>query len=414
MLRSHLEFACTGRRRDLRGLFLTLSLLASLTAFGAVSPEQLEKLRQRFPKADANGDGRLTVEEVEAYRSTVQTGRSSAADDSSRGAPREFAIDPGWDSVRFPDYAVCYKSPGEIRAIYAKQAKDGQRAVVSYEKPGDGALRIVGTGHSFMAPGYKTFPLICAAAGFKQPLYTHTGGGVTGSARYKWEQENGIFAFEGKPVPKLLASIANASWDVMMWGPYFKDRPKFYSCWIDFCLKYSPHMKFYLSDAWPQLYQLDQVPKSEAFFTAEVFARMGAERAADYTKLVQTLRQDYPDRVFILPTSAAMVLAAQHHLRGELPGVEGINRIIGGKERSLWRDQLGHLGPGFERLEGYVFYATIYGQSPERIGGDIDFRDEGDFPSRELDRLFRKIAWQAVIGHPLSGVRDANGDGIRD
>ncbi len=60
-----------------------------------------------------------------------------------------------------------------------------------------------------------------------------------------------------------------------------------------------------------------------------------------------------------MPTSGAMVLAAKHYLRGELPGVERINKIIGKKERSLWRDQLGHLGPGCERLEGYVIYSTI-------------------------------------------------------
>jgi hypothetical protein len=54
------------------------------------------------------------------------------------------------------------------------------------------ALRMVGTGHSFMAPGYKTLPLICRAAGFEQPLHLHTGGGMTGSARFKWEQEDGV------------------------------------------------------------------------------------------------------------------------------------------------------------------------------------------------------------------------------
>ena len=54
-----------------------------------------------------------------------------------------------------------------------------------------------------MAPGYKTLPQIAKAAGFQQQsMLTHTGGGMTGSARYKWEQENGIFQFAGKPQPK--------------------------------------------------------------------------------------------------------------------------------------------------------------------------------------------------------------------
>jgi len=101
---------------------------------------------------------------------------------------------------------------------------------------------------------------------------------MTGSARYKWEQENGIFQFEGRPTPKLLAAISNAQWDRMMWGPYFNDRPEYYACWIDFCLKYNPAMKFYLSDAWPQLYQLESPPASEENFTPEMFERMGKEK----------------------------------------------------------------------------------------------------------------------------------------
>jgi len=292
---------------------------------------------------------------------------------------------------------------------------------VSFEKPADGALRIIGTGHSFMAPGYWALPKITVAAGFaEQPLYTHTGGGITGSARYKWEQENGIFEFDGKPKPKLLASISNAEWDVMMWGPYFNERPEYYSSWIDFALRYQPEMKFYLSDAWPQLYQLgDERPDSENLFTEKIFERIGKEKREGYSGLIETLRESYPERVFILPTSDAMTLAAKAYLRGELPGVEGINRIIGGKERSLWRDELGHLGPGFERLEGYVFFATLYGQSPEKIEGDIPFgaspkMNQAGYPTEQLDRILRRIAWEAVVGHRLSGVTDKNGDGLAD
>ena len=134
---------------------------------------------------------------------------------------------------------------------------------------------------------------------------------------------------------------------------------------------------------------------------------------------VEELREDYPDKVFILPTSDAMWLVAKSYLAGELPGVEGFNKFLGGKDKSLWRDRLGHLGPGFDRLEGYVFYATLYERSPELIEEEITFGrsrfDSGEgYPGKELDRKFRKIAWQAVIGHPLSGVVDADGDGVAD
>jgi hypothetical protein len=395
---------------------LFLFLLLARDGFAQAQPteRQLAQWLKRFPAADANGDGRLTVDEATAFQKRLQASREPTGRRRA-GAPSQFEVDPGWQAERFPDHAVCYRSPQEIAAIYADLLDGSGAPVTSYPKPADGSLRIVGTGHSFMAPGFRTFPLIADAAGLHQPpLFTHTGGGMTGSARYKWEQENGIFGFDGKPTPKLLASIANAQWDAMMWGPYFQDRPAYYACWIEFCLKTNPQMKFYLADAWPQLDQLDEIPSTEAALTDELLIRLGREKNAGTAELVGKLNEKYPGKVFVLPTNDAMVLAAQYYHRGELPGVEGIHTFVGGKERSLWRDRLGHLGPGFGNLEGYVFYATMYGRSPELIQDDIRFPGTADYPSRELDRVFRKIAWQAVANHPLSGVTDRDNDGIHD
>ena len=130
---------------------------------------------------------------------------------------------------------------------------------------------------------------------------------------------------------------------------------------------------------------------------------------------IAALNKKFPGKVHVLPTCDAMVIATKYYLRGELPGVEGISAAVGEKEqRPIWRDALGHLGPGFDRLEGYVFYATLYGRSPELIEGDIFPGGDKGFPSRELDRAFRKIAWEAVTGNKLTGVVDEDGDGIRD
>jgi hypothetical protein len=188
----------------------------------------------------------------------------------------------------------------------------------------------------------------------------------------------------------------------------------YYSCWIDFCLKYNPGMKFFLSDAWPQLGQLEEVPKTEKPLTAEVFRQLGEEKNKIVVELMAKLEKKYPKKVFIMPTSDAMVLAVEHYHRGELPGVEGINKSVGKKERSLWRDRLGHLGPGFDRLEGYVFYATIYRRSPELIKNEINFGGSSEYPGPKLDQIFRKIAWKAVTNHPLSGVTDKDGDKVGD
>ena len=363
--------------------------------------KQLANWLKRFPAADANKDGKLSLKEAQALRDQIQGQQRRQG-----GAPHNFKVDPGWAKApEFPNHALMYKSAAELKEL---------ASIRSFPKT-KGVLRVVGTGHSFMMPGYRTLPAICKAAGFEQPLHLHTGGGITGSTRYKWEQENGIFQFDKRPRPVLLPSIANAKWEAMMWGPYFNDQPAYYLCWMDFCLKYNPGMKFYLSDAWPQLYQLGpNPPKSEKALTTQVWQRLGKQKNAQSKQLVDLLNKKHPGTVFIMPTSDAMVLAAEYYLCGKLPGVQGLHKSVGGKDRSLWRDRLGHLGPGFDRLEGYVFYATLYGRSPELIEGDIAFGGDKEFPSRALDRTFRKIAWQAVINHPLSGVKDKDGNGVGD
>lgn len=384
---------------------LFLPLFATF-ASAQVSEAQLEKWLKRFPSADANQDGTLTRDEAKAFRDKMRVGTPARPRGSQ--IPKTLKVHAGWDDTKFPAHAMCNKPPDALAEAYG-------HATPNLPKPTDGSLRIVGTGHSFMAPGYKSLPSIVKAAGFTQaePPFTHTGGGVTGSARYKWEQENGIFAFDGRATPKLLAAIANAEWDVMMWGPYFHDRPAYYLCWTRFCLKHNPAMCFYLSDAWPQIDQLHPIPTSEKELGSDVIRKMGAEKNEIFKKLVNALRDEHPGRVFIIPTSDAMVLAAEAYHRGELPGVNAISSFVSKKSPALWRDRLGHLGPGFDRLEGYVFYAALYRRSPALIEGDI-FKGNPAYPSRKLDRVFREIAWKAVTAHPFSGVTDEDGDGVAD
>ena len=370
-----------------------------------MTPEQLAQFLKRFPESDADGDGKLTEEEAAAYRKALKNSRGQVA--GKRGT---FVPDPGWKEEAFPEHAVCYLTPEQLMKQYGGDFPD-------LPKSEDGVLRVVGTGHSFMKPGYMTLPHICEAAGFTQPLHTHTGGGMTGSARYKWEQENGIFGFDKRPTPKLLPAIANAGWDAMMWGPYSEDQPEYYSCWIDYCLKYNPDMKFYLSDAWIRLWPFNggKPPADESEYTPELLSNLEAEKHELFKGFITKMQEEYPDKVFIMPTSLAVTKAAILQVKGELPGVESLHQLVSGKERSIWRDHRGHLGNGFDRLEGYVFYSTLYKKSPELIENGISFSEsQQGYPSAELDQVFRKIAWQAVIENPLSGVVDSDGDGIGD
>ncbi len=407
-------------------MVLILGLLATASFSNAQvqtpSEARLKQILRRFPQADINKDGKLTVKEFEAARAKFRQALQGNAR-PAQGSKTSVGFDPGWEESEFPPHAVSLKTPEEIMAIYKRGATGRTYAesadAMSFPKPADGVMRIVGTGHSFTAPGYRTLPSITRAAGFEQPFSLHNGGGRTGSVSYKWEQENGIFEFDGKPLPKLLAAISNAEWEAMIWGPYNGDRPKFYTSWIDFCERYNPGMKYFLIDTWPapgqvrMAFNLTENPKSETFFTEAVYDKISVHANTLFADLVKTLRET-TEEVYIIPTHAAMTEVAKRFLRGELPGVKGLYKVIGGKEPSIWRDQIGHISPGFERLEGYVFYATLYGKSPELISSPIKFNAPPEFLTDDIDKMFRQIAWQAVVEHPLSGVVDENKNGIGD
>ena len=118
--------------------------------------------------------------------------------------------------------------------------------------------------------------------------------------------------------------------------------------------------------------------------------------------------------VTVIPALSSRLLKSGETKKLGLPGIDGLFKVVGGKERSIWRDQRGHLAKGFDRLEGYVFYATLYGKSPGLISTPIKFEDNPGFPSAELDKIFREIAWKAVTEHPLSGIKDEDKNGIGD
>ncbi len=109
-------------------LAVLLLLLNSGFVLGQPSEQQLARRLEHNLEADANGDGRLTVEEANADRqnSIRPQGTADREGRIDSGAPPEPKIDPGWQRDRFPDHAVCYRSPKEIATTYAKCLK-GQR-----------------------------------------------------------------------------------------------------------------------------------------------------------------------------------------------------------------------------------------------------------------------------------------------
>ncbi len=377
-------------------------LLAAGAAFAAPGPtsennSRLKQALELYPEADANKDGVLTMEEARAY---LRTRRGDAqGNDRDRGerATSGDAGPPITEEMRKADAELAEK-------LAAAGSESIGKDPLSFPK-GNG-LRVVSTGHSWVGPAMRTFPEIAAAAGLGGHRHRrHLGGGGSGSANSIWRKELGKYKDGSAPRPILLSAIATGQWDVMTWGLYHRDRPEYFEQWIDFCLRHNPDMVFYLQDAWTGT----MGSRSENQLSLEKF--LAAQRPINdhVQRLAEALNEKYPGKVRVIPVGNAMLEMLKLYYAEDLPGIEGLSQHLGGKEHSLWRDG-GHLGKLMSWWEGYCYYAAIYKKSPESIDAPFEVTRY----NKQLDQRMRQCAWRAVVNHPLSGVRDKDGNGIGD
>ncbi len=171
---------------------------------------------------------------------------------------------------------------------------------LSYPK-GNG-LRILATGHSWVAPAMKTLGPIALAAGLDgHRLRSHLNGGSKGSARSIWAAEHGR-EYPGRPEGTtqktiLLPAIDTGQWDVMTWGSYTWDAPEDYTRWIDVCLKSNPAMIFYIQDYWPRAHHGMVAPDT---YDIAKFIETQRQTNAAFKELVAGLNARYPGKIRII------------------------------------------------------------------------------------------------------------------
>jgi len=351
----------------MRNRVILVALLASLLAPSVLAAEATSETNARLkvylknnPEADANRDGVLTFAEARVHFRKARAATPTAA-----------------------------------------------TGPLSYPK-GNG-LRIVSTGHSWVAPAIKTLPAIAKAAGLDgHHQRSHLSGGATGAANSIWLKEHGQYGREPKKVV-LLPAIATGEWDVMTWGVYANDLPDHFGQWIDVCLEVNPKMIFYVQDAWPSISKHHKTYKSEDEVPLDALLAINTVTNARVKRAVDVLNAKYADKVRVIPVGDAMVEVLKLYFAKKLHGIEGLSTHLCHSPNAIWRDG-GHLSPNMAWWEGYVYYATLYKRSPALI--------DAEFPvtkaNAALDKCLRECAWRAVINHPLSGVTDRNNNGIGD
>jgi hypothetical protein len=124
---------------------------------------------------------------------------------------------------------------------------------------------------------------------------------------------------------------------------------------------------------------------------AEYFKNMDAhirELNAKHGKMV----------LFEVPAPQAVIALREKIIAGQAPGLESQN--------DLFTDGVGHGTAPLKALVGYCNFAVIYRRSPVGLPVPEILKQAklGD-NEKKLNRLLQELAWEAVLQHPLSGVR---------
>ena len=98
------------------------------------------------------------------------------------------------------------------------------------------------------------------------------------------------------------------------------------------------------------------------------------------------------------PAPQAVIALREKIIAGQAPGLK--------VQEDLFTDALGHGKPPLMALVGYCNYATIYRRSPVGLPVPAILKQAklGD-QEESLNRLLQELAWDAVLQHPLSGLK---------
>ncbi len=101
--------------------------------------------------------------------------------------------------------------------------------------------------------------------------------------------------------------------------------------------------------------------------------------------------------VHVVPVGQAVIGLREKIIAGQAPGLK--------TQEELFTDAIGHVHAPIQALTAYCHFAVIYRKSPVGLPlpGVLARAKLAD--GDKLNRLLQELAWEAVVGHPLSGVK---------
>lgn len=102
--------------------------------------------------------------------------------------------------------------------------------------------------------------------------------------------------------------------------------------------------------------------------------------------------------VFVVPVGQSVIALREKIIAGQAPGLK--------QQEDLFTDAIGHARPALQVLNAYCHFAVIYRRTPVGLPPPKVLGSVGDAEtSAALNKLLQELAWDAVVHHPLSGVK---------
>lgn len=170
-------------------------------------------------------------------------------------------------------------------------------------------------------------------------------------------------------------------------------------------VEHNPDIRITIQEFWlpydvfdPKFLQKRPDPVDRNAQTGETLRKMHEGYFKSIDEHVEALNKEQGRQVlFVVPAGQAVIALREAITAGKAPGIA--------MQKQLFTDPLGHAGPAIQALVAYCHYAVIYRKNPEGLPtlSILKKQPHGD----ELNALLQKLAWEAVVAHPLSGVKEA-------
>ena len=191
--------------------------------------------------------------------------------------------------------------------------------------------------------------------------------------------------------------------DVLTLSPIFLPDPGIEN-FTKLALEHNPNIRVIVQPIWLRwdIYEPTTKRPEKVDHNAITGAELRQRHTEHFQKMdehIGALNKQFGGTVlYIAPAAQAVIALREKILAGQAPGLK--------EQEDLFTEALGHGKPPLMALVAYCDFAVIYRRSPVGLPVPAILKQAklGD-QEAALNRLLQELAWEAVLQHPLSGLR---------